>query len=274
MAEQSKDATFTAANVKEVSGLSYRQLNEWDRRGALPDSRDNATSWRKFSPKSLFILLVCAEIRSRFGVPLEQLKWLQEFMTKEEADHFSAAVRLMSHGLNVLLLTDFKATFQMAADVDIGDLLYLGYTRHEKPESFVLLKVNPLVNRILGCFTPPVELKIKKEIYHLILGAERDGRLHTSDERELMQVLRSGEYSKVVVKLSNGQIVRVDGESEHAFLTDDQLADLLRERDFQTLTVTKQDGKVVRLARSSPNLVAGKRKRQETTERRAPENRK
>lgn len=64
--------------------------------------------------------MVCAELRKQFGVPIEKLAWLQKFMLQEGADHFSAAVEMMKHGLAVLILTDLSHQFDMDADFAIG----------------------------------------------------------------------------------------------------------------------------------------------------------
>jgi len=264
----SKEPTFTASDVKEASGLTYRQLNEWDRRGALPESRDADAEWRKFSPKAMFVLLVCSELRRRFNVGLESLKWLKDFMMQEGADHFSAAVDLMAHGLNVLLLTNLKDTFEMACDLDISDLFYLGYARHEEPEAFVLLKVNPLVNTLLGAFEEPMELKIDHELYRAFYNVRREMKIQSLEELEVLRLIRGGNFSKVVIKLANGKVIRADAESEHAARTGHELADLLRQELFQTITVTQQSGKIIRVTRKIPNVLTKTRRRRGTPERR------
>lgn len=260
---------YTASHVKDATGLSYRQLNEWDRRGALPETREGDASWRRFSPRDFFVLLVCAELRKRFPVPLEQIKYVKDFMLQDGADHFRAAVELMVRGFNVLLLTDFATTFAMDTDVEIGELLYLGMTRDNDPAAFVILKINPLVNRMLACRTEPIELKIKDTVYDVIYAA-KGLMLQNREEQDLIQLIRSGDYSKIIIRMISGEIVRVDAESEHGAMDDEHLAEFVRQQDFQTVSVTTQNGKIVRVTRTSPNVTVGTRKRQETPERRDP----
>ncbi len=71
------DAEFKAGDAKKAAGLSYRQLNDWDQKGALAGERASESGWRKFSPRELFAVLICAEIRKRFGVPVESLNWIK-----------------------------------------------------------------------------------------------------------------------------------------------------------------------------------------------------
>ena len=123
--------------------MTYRQLNDWDSKGALPNQREQSNGWRKFDPRQLFVVLVCSEIRKQFGVPVEKLAWLQKFMLQNDANHFSAAVEMMRLGLAVLILTDLSDQFEMDSDREIGRLLNFGYCRRDESQSYVLLLVNP-----------------------------------------------------------------------------------------------------------------------------------
>ena len=122
------DPSFTAGDVKHAAGLSYRQLNDWDAKGALPNCRKQEAGWRKFRVRELFVLMVCSEVRKRFCVPLERLAWLKSFMLQQRADHFQAALRMMQHGLAVFIFTDLEQSFDMEADFAVADMLELGET--------------------------------------------------------------------------------------------------------------------------------------------------
>jgi hypothetical protein len=98
-------------------------------------------------------------------VPVDSLRWLQNFMRRDGANHFAAAAEIMDRGMVVLLLTDLKTTFRMDSDDEIADFLRLGSLRNENPEAFLLLKLNPLVNSLLRHVDEPVELKIKHDTY-------------------------------------------------------------------------------------------------------------
>ena len=89
--------------MRAVGGISYRQLNDWDSKGALPTQRVRGSGWRKFDSRQLFVILVLAEIRNQFGVSIEKLAWLQKFMLQDGANHFLAAVEMMRLGLAVVL---------------------------------------------------------------------------------------------------------------------------------------------------------------------------
>src|SRR5438477_8074714 len=92
---QSKDEDrpeFTASVVRDTAGLSYRQMNGWDNKRALPNQREDETRWRKYTARELFAIMVCAEIRSRFGSPVESLGFVRSLMLQEGANHLPYSV--------------------------------------------------------------------------------------------------------------------------------------------------------------------------------------
>ena len=246
------DQTYTAADLKRAAGLSYRQINEWDQKGVLPETRSGDAGWRKFSPRDIFALMVCSEIRRQFGVPVESLKWVRAFMLQEGADHLQAAAEIMSRGMAVVLLTDLKQTFVMDSDLEIEDLLHLGYFRHEGPQGYLLIKLNPLVNRLLECLKEPVTLSIDDEMYGLIRNIRGEMSIRSQDELEVLRLLRSGDYRKVVVHLDDGKILRADTEAGVSEAEQQRLLKIWDGDQFQTMTVTLHDGKVVKAAKQKP----------------------
>lgn len=246
------DQTYTAADVKRAAGLSYRQINEWDQKGVLPETRPGDAGWRKFSPRDIFALMVCSAIRRQFGVPVESLKWVRACMLQDGADHLRAAAEIMSRGMAVVLLTDLKETFVMDSDLEIEDLLRLGYFRHEDPQGYLLIKLNPLVNRLLGCLKEPVTLSIHDKLYGLIRNVRGEMSIQSQEELEVLGLLRSGDYRKVVVHLDDGKILRTDTEAGVSEVEQQQLLKIWDGDQYQTMTLTAQDGKVVTAAKQKP----------------------
>ena len=52
--------------------------------------------------------MVTKEIRDSYGVSVEKLQYVTDFMMKEDCDHLAAALRLMNCGLHVFHLTDLE----------------------------------------------------------------------------------------------------------------------------------------------------------------------
>ena len=121
-----RETQHSAGEVHDLSGLTYRMLHVWEKAGLLPE-RQSARSWRRFTPRDMFMLLVLMEFRQRFQVPLPKLKYVRDFMLQDGADHLSAAVRLMGMlGIPVYLATDFEGFFVMDSGLEFRDLIEYG----------------------------------------------------------------------------------------------------------------------------------------------------
>jgi DNA-binding transcriptional MerR regulator len=207
MTNSTGQSKFTASDIRAVGGISYRQLNDWDSKGALPNHRAKRLGWRKFDPKEFFVVLVCAEFRKQFGVSIEQLAWLQKFMLQDGANHFSAALKMMQHGLAVLILTDLSTQFDMDADVAIGDYLSMGLCRSEKPQSHLLLLVNPIINKMLKALKQPMQLRISDAPYQALDAAQTAIRARDTTELEMLKLMRQPDFSKITAMRMPGEEV-------------------------------------------------------------------
>jgi hypothetical protein len=113
--------------------------------------------------------MVCTEIRRQYGTPVRQLKWVQNFMLKEGANHFEAAVKLMDLlGVGVWLCTDLEETFVLDSELEIIDMWEHGYFGAGCEKAFVFLPINPLVNRLLSCLKEPIELEAHGKGYEIM----------------------------------------------------------------------------------------------------------
>lgn len=152
------DRDYTAGDLNQLAGLSYRQLNDWEAKGALPASANRRERWRRFTPREVFAAMVCAEIRRRFGVPLDKVRFVLDFMRRDNANHLAGAIRLMDRGLSVYLLTDLAETFVMDSDLEFEMLLSGGYFRADVPQSFLFVSINPLVERLRAAVKTPSQI--------------------------------------------------------------------------------------------------------------------
>ena len=204
------DAGYTARDVKENAGLSYRQLAVWEQRGAIPLDKRRKEGWRKFSLKEVFGLMVCAEVRRQFGVPLESLRWLRAQLFRADADYLRAAAEKMELGFSVWILTDLRETFVLDSDLEIEDLLTLGFLRVEDSKSLILVHVNPLANKLLACHKPPISFKIHDEYYAKLRAIRNEGRIQTADEQEILRLIRGRNFKGLTVHLRNRRTVKFD----------------------------------------------------------------
>ena len=250
-----EDRTFTAKDAKELAGLSYRQLNDWDARGAVPTERDKEGGWRKFTVKQLFALMICNEIRRLYGTPVERLQFVRSFMMREKANHLATAIRLMAHGLHVFLLTDLKETFVMDSDLEFTDYMEHGYFRVEETRPFVFFRLNEIVNRLTGAMKKPMQLKPRDGVYQQKAKLDAALAVRTLPEFHVLRALRSGKYDRVSVGIKQGRIRRVDveGHVDNADYEDEGgTVTVKHEEEFENIAIKRTNGRVVNVTRSLP----------------------
>lgn len=239
------DREYSSRDLRDAAGLTPRQQNDWDGRGLLPHERDGEEGWRRYTPREIFALMVCAEIRRQYGTPVERLKWVQRFMLKKDANHFEAAVWLMSGlGVGVWLCTDLEDTFVMDSELEFVDLWRTGFFGAERERALVFVPVNPLVNRLLSCLKDPVELEPHGRGYEIMRDEETRHRARTAEEVLVLELIRKKEVDTVEVVSPGGEVETIRTTTHH-----DPSTDILKllEEPYQRLTVVKKDGNKVRI---------------------------
>lgn len=151
---------FTAKDMKEMAGLTYRQLNDWDSKGLVTRRSGKTATWRRFTQREAFVLMVCSEIRRQFGVPLRCLRFVRSRMFQGTADCFKSALQLVKGSrVPVYILTDLREIFAMDSLLELTGTFRCGSSRGSTSGGYILLEVNPIVDRILSHLGHTTELE-------------------------------------------------------------------------------------------------------------------
>lgn len=243
-----RERAFSSSEVLEAAGLTYRQINDWDDRGALPHDRESERGWRRFSAREIFVLMVMSEIHGRFGVPVSRLGYVRECMLQEEADHLTAAIQLMSWlGVGVWLLTDLEETFVMDSELEFLDLMKLGYFRAENERGYIFLNLTPLVNRLLALANDGETLKPHGRGYEILRELRSRTSIQNDAERKVLEAIRGGDFDRIELTLDDGE-VRTLHKIDHPDGSVNVMK-ILDEHPYQNVTVIKRDGDVVSVER-------------------------
>ena len=241
------EAVFSAGDVKKAAGLSSRQMNDWDQRGALPHSREGDSGWRRFTLREMFALVVCAEMRRQLGIPVEKLKFVMDLMMEAQANHLSeAAISIIHYGVDVWILTDFAGTFEMYSDVELEQRFFDGSLGGE---GLVMLKVNRLVTGLLGSGDNAVELSRHGKGYEFMRDLRRESGIRSGTELHILNLIRSGDYSTIEIVLKDGKVKTIRKSKRVNQTT--RIVDLIKSNDYQQIRIAVQNGKVVSLEQAS-----------------------
>jgi hypothetical protein len=164
-------------------------------------------------------------------------------MLQPGANHFQAATKLMERGLAVLILTDLREQFDMDSDNAIGELFCSGYCRYDKPQSYSLLLVNPIINKMLKALKTPVQLKISDQAYKAMDAAQSATRVCNTVELEILQQLRRPDISRITINDANANEVEVEIHESSEF---DGTVEKEQGKDQPNLISRKSVKKVVR----------------------------
>ncbi len=259
-----------ASDVLKLAGLTYRQLHDWEQRaGILQIQRANTESWRKFTFEEVVALTICARLRERFALPLEKTgeiyawllgkktNWGQDLAAKLAADYLksikkdpklSAIVSGQVEGLGKKLEKDEELqhvvmryinavikintvrpvlhAFKMA---QLGIPAYLMIGQGEA----IIFDEDSLVRWIVQRFDEPIIVfpltKIISEICAIAKIPQfkldqffssfqdywnelRLDKEVTPSEREVLHLIRERDYQSVTVHIDGGEIVRLERE--------------------------------------------------------------
>jgi len=247
---------FTAKDLREIVGLSYRQLNDWDEKGLVAAERGTPRGWRKFTCRQVFTLGICAEVNSRLGVPPHKLTRLQLWLDETGTDHFVQAAKLMNmHGGAVFLVTDLDTVFIVETDVRLAWLMRPGvFAESNWPAGLVFLRLNELVNRLLEVADSSHRFQGNRRGYEIdsrrrLVGS---GPGLAPQEKKILDLIRSGRLCRIEVQRAGRNVRRRFGEEELQPEDVEMITSLIEDQAFQTLKVVRHDGKTTRLTRRRP----------------------
>ncbi|MBP9115198.1 MAG: MerR family transcriptional regulator [Acidimicrobiia bacterium] len=241
-----EDVALKASDVRENAGLSYRQLNDWESRGALPEDDDRGAGWRNYTPREVFVVMVMSELRKQYGIPVEKLKYIKDFMLQEGADHFRYCIEKISLlGTSIWLITDFDETFLLDTELEISDMFSLGYFHTEKQKGYCLLNLTPLVQRLVKTLKPDVDLELTDSGFQLRAAVRKGTTIQNNLEAQLLKHVRTEDITKIEIAMDSGEIKTLKVSQDRDVNSD--VNDLLAQSDFQNILITHRDGETVRI---------------------------
>jgi hypothetical protein len=203
--------------------------------------------------RELFVRLIGRSLQEQFGLAAERLHWVSEFMLRPNADHFSYAHQKARDGMVVFLVTNLRDVFFMETDVDLEERLHYSYFRHDDPEAYYLLKVNPVVNRVLSFTTEPSPLPVTDEKYALIRKGDALSRTANLEEMHALAILRTKGNHSVTFEYADGDLARAIVVRHEE--SGDDLTGLLDSADFQDVTIKRRHGRVQHVERRVSNVL-------------------
>jgi len=139
--EELKKNRVAAKGAKQISGVTYRQINEWDSKGVLPcRKREKKNNWRQFTGSDVIILSIISALRD-MGIPMFKLKKLHDWINQEKTLKFILKY-IYQFNSHVYLVTDLEDYYILPdEDVEIHVLAL-----SNKP--MLILRLNPIIETV------------------------------------------------------------------------------------------------------------------------------
>lgn len=263
-------------------GISAKLLNDWIKAGILDEVEDKS-KWRLYTFIEAIWLKFVEELRF-FGVPLAKISELKKDLFEIDIERFKMLItnlqqeesKLSKNLLSVLelvfkdgdeqakiklkelgfsffssiILTSMMQRLNLAfvygRDIhfELIDLNnYLGGLFSEKiidnsiqnlnTRSFVLINIKSLFTRFFG----NEKLDANMDFYMGIMN---------TNEKKLIEQIRSGDYSKITVSLEEDRIVLTRATKKDGEELMKKVARLLKKGDFKEIEIIARDGKIVK----------------------------
>lgn len=213
--------------------VTSRIAHYWEKAGLIDDTRPGGKGWRKFSLMDLLMLRVFTELRF-FGLSIEKLLKVKESLESKKAEHTPYpilefyVVRAMAYREPTYLLVFKDGTAEPVSHAQFRQSLkYLSLADH----------VHLSINRALQHIMPSKDFSPE-------YGKSIDV---TDEEFEFFFLLRTGNYDTIKVKRKGGRIDTIEAEET---VTEERIADIMDEADFQDIEIKRQDGKTVCIKRT------------------------
>lgn len=146
-------SVVVAKEVKEITGLSYKQIKEWDKKELLPyreRGKDEARQWRRFSGVDVLKLCILKELRDA-GIPPADLHQLVVWLKDYEKEMLKEITEEIIQGSEIFLSTNLKDKFFIVPDSQkINNALFLAYNDKDADAKICMrININQIVNDIL-----------------------------------------------------------------------------------------------------------------------------
>lgn len=257
-------------------GVSYTNINYWDKKGILSSQRKNETQWRNFSFIDYAWIRVIAEMRD-LGVPVELIKEAKDFLFdlvdvkplfkdfKKKIDEIKKAMSFpeaqKDEIINIMLEGGKKANEEGLTH------FYIAITQSiilKIPTSILLFKNGGVVIwyegkdeffdkeiRELKLFESHISISISKIIKDFLLDKNSvyllpELKLLEPNEIRLMELIHTGNYDTISINF-------LDKKMKHLKLTKSEnpqkkIVDILQEGLYQDIELKSHKGMITKIS--------------------------
>lgn len=269
--------------LKDI-GVNGKVMNDWIKYSLVDETKEKGT-WRKYTLKEAIWIKLIEELRF-FGIPLKTIKIIKSDFYDTNQDLLKEAITffksnkeknetyrivyesyksiqlafpdqqskgflnyinpfstIIAHTLSGSINPVFIYSNENEGFFNIGDMPIKGEEVEQKKrefekiistQSFVLINIKSLIVKFFNDEKEGVDI-------NFYLG------LMNTKEKQLIEQIRSSNYSKITITLQEGMIVLTRAQKKDNDDIIKQLARFMKKGDFVDLEISARDGKIIKL---------------------------
>lgn len=234
-----RDFLWEKNNYVAATGLTNRTVNHWTKMGLLEDSREDSAQWNKFNIIQITNVKLLLELRKY----ITSLKLLAEVALNLNDKYEDSSVTILEM-LIVVALCDMPVYIAVGSDGKIsamnnnqGDFEmvseYLG------SESFLIVHLNPIVNKIL----PGLHL--------LDLPKQKQVEI-TMPEKEMLEFIRQKDFKEVKIRKNDKEFL-LEGTTYKD--VKGHLNEILKSQDYQNIEIVMEGARIKTIKQTSKKKI-------------------
>jgi DNA-binding transcriptional MerR regulator len=159
------EQTYSPKEVKDVVGLSRRQISEWDSKGILPNQEvdsDKKWHWRRFTGADIVKLCVLKELRDAGIQPIDLLQLVVWFKDNDK-EIMGEIIEEIARGSDIFLSTNLKDKFFLVptSRKEIKHAIFLSHHESEK-DTKISMRIN--IKLIVDTMLEKLDKKLERTI--------------------------------------------------------------------------------------------------------------
>lgn len=238
-----EERPFLARDIRDLAGLTARQLNDWDKRGVLQLDRGSESEWRKFTAREVFAIMACAQLRNRFGVGLEKLAFVSKHMVLGKPDPLKQTLEYTADlGVPVWLGTDLESEVVVFPETVFEGPSEAVWFLHSQP-GFLLLRIDPLAQKLVAHTGDRRQIHLHGAALADMRAAYRTLTAHSLTELQILELIRTGDFDSIEIMMTNGQVRTIRTNESLRDIERLDIEKVLQQNDYQTVKVTRRDGR-------------------------------
>jgi len=244
---------FTIKAVKTVvNNLTYKKVNDWERKKIISFSRNKKAGWRQFSRTDIIKLLMISDLK-KFGFQSDKIRKIINkisnssvtlWNSKDKKSEMRKFLELeffifdCNFGVKNLIFLNKNESIYFLPERDVIHFYFLN-------KDYLPLLTLPFFDYVAKIFA---HLRVKENIKGDINSLDLFAHDLTEREKYILTIIENGDYEEILIRKTNNEKIFISAKSRKSGdFTEKDILNMIKSKDYQRVTVINDKGKTVSL---------------------------